>query len=71
MPRYPRLPRQLPKPPKPWQEKPVTIGCSVPRPLYDALLHVATTRDVTVSVVMRECIVKSLQGASDEPAREA
>jgi hypothetical protein len=41
--------------------RPVTVGCSLPRPLFDRLERLATQQDVAVSKVMRELLVKALR----------
>ena len=42
-------------------EKPQNVGCSLPRPIYQRLAAIATAQDTSVSAVMRELLVKSLQ----------
>lgn len=55
--------------PKPAQLQPRVIGCSVPREIFQQLERVAAERQISISQVMRDAIVKSFAPARrDEPA---
>jgi hypothetical protein len=52
-------------------EMPRTVGCSLPRPLYQRLAAIATAQDTTVSQVMRALLVKGLSDRDTSDAPDA